>query len=559
MAIADDFSVAVNGDIRYTGSTANHTVIDFHRWLGDLMDDAEASGDDLADITSATSTERSTDNFITLINGYNIDDAAAQHLYDGSVVQSAGAEIYDGILVFAAQGMYLELVQDGALVTNFWTTALNADAANGISHRFMVKTRTAGADIDGRRLLGQTREFGFTYSEFPINGTSRGNNVLALTYADDLNNATAEGTVSGWTTITNTEGYRLIDVDNDTVDEPYYSEWNRDTYTINQLYERMKWLTRRGTISTIYGVNGELFRGVTTEIVVDTITSGPLSAVEELTWTEATVVSAGTMVAVDSVSAPTKLWLQLTKGIKPTDGTTLTGTTSGATVDVNTTVTDRTISVPFCGQSTGTALIGAYGFGVEAADLSSIDKITDLDAQLNTPPNNVTFTISGVVSGQDRILIGPENAGDLDEGQFALSTAVTGASTDVILKVGTEIPGTGTDSAVDTPSTGTIRLQGDDGIYYRVTYTGYTVQASTMTFTGCANVPIASIDQNGYISYIDLIATSTSENFTVVYAADRGLFIRVRDGGASPIKTFETTGTLGSSGGSSTAIRTPDA
>ena len=41
--------------------------------------------------------------------------------------------------------------------------------------------------------------------------------------------------------------------------------------------------------------------------------------------------------------------------------------------------------------------------------------------------------------------------------------------------------------------------------------------------------------------------------------ANRSLFIRVRDGAASPIKTFETTGTLGSAGGSSTAIRTSDA
>ena len=31
MAIADDFSVSASGDIRYTGTTANYTVIDFHR------------------------------------------------------------------------------------------------------------------------------------------------------------------------------------------------------------------------------------------------------------------------------------------------------------------------------------------------------------------------------------------------------------------------------------------------------------------------------------------------------------------------------------------------
>ena len=54
MAIGDDFSIAANGDIRYTGTVVNYTVIAFHRWLGDLMDDAQASGNDILDITDAT-------------------------------------------------------------------------------------------------------------------------------------------------------------------------------------------------------------------------------------------------------------------------------------------------------------------------------------------------------------------------------------------------------------------------------------------------------------------------------------------------------------------------
>src|SRR3989344_8389063 len=186
MTKQDDISIAANGDIRYTGTTANYTVIAFHRYLGDLMDDAQAAGDDVLDITDATASERSTDNIITLNSPFNIDDTAAHHLYDGSVTQGvAGAIIYDGILVFANAGMYLEIVQNQALATNFWTTGRNADATNGISHRFMLKVRTGGADIDGRRIIGQTREFGFTYGEFKINGTARGNNVLALTYATD--------------------------------------------------------------------------------------------------------------------------------------------------------------------------------------------------------------------------------------------------------------------------------------------------------------------------------------------------------------------------------------
>lgn len=560
MAIQDDFSVAANGDIRYTGSTANYTVIAFHRWLGDLMDDAVATGNDILDITDATASERSTDNIITLINGYNIDDTTAQHLYDGSIIQSNGDVIYDGILVFAAAGAYLDIVQNGALVTpNFWTTGLNADAANGISHRFMVKVRSAAADIDGRRLIGQTREFGFTYSEFRINGTSRGNNVMALTYAADLNNSTIAGTVAGWTTITNTEGYRSIDVNNDGTPENYYSEWNKDTYSINQFYERIKWLTRRGSSSTVYGLNGDLFRGITHEVDLTTPRSGTFNATENVSWGSGLTAGTGRMVAINSTTAGTKMWLQLLTGVAPSASVTITGTTSTATATNTGTPTERTLSFPFCGASTGSALIGSYGFGMEATDLAASDKVFDLTNTQRNPPNYVTFTVSGLVSGEDRVLVGPATGNALDDGQFLLNAGITSGATSVVFKAGTQTPGTGTASATDTPATGTIRVKGNDGIYYRVTYTGYTVAASTMTFTGCSGAPTAAANNPCFISYIDKLATATSASYTCVYSANRSLFVRVRDGASTPIKTYESAATLGSAGGSTTAIRTSDA
>src|SRR3990167_6701691 len=111
--VTTDYSIATNGDIRYTGTTTNNTVIEFHRWLGDLMDDALAAGNDLLDITDATASERSTDNIITLKTPFNIDDTLAQHLYDGSIIQNGGAEIYDGILVFANANTPLQILQNG--------------------------------------------------------------------------------------------------------------------------------------------------------------------------------------------------------------------------------------------------------------------------------------------------------------------------------------------------------------------------------------------------------------------------------------------------------------
>lgn len=620
MTIATDFEVQANGDIRHVSGTDKFTVIELHRRLGDLMDDAAAAGDDVLDITDSTASERSTDNIITLKAPFNIDDTAAQFLYDGSVIQKNGDEIYDGLVVIANAGMPLEIVQNGALVTpNFWGTGINADAASGYSHRFMLKVRTAGADIDGRRIIGQTRNFGFSFSEFRIGtGTQRGNNVLALTYATDLNNQTAVGTVAGWTTISNTEGFRPIDVDGNATPENYYSEWNKAAFSINQFYERAKWLSRAGSASTIYGLNGELFRGITHEITVDAPT-GTFAAMEAVTWTGGT----GQMLAINSVTAATKMWIQLLTGVAPTDNQVITGA-STATATVNVTVTERDVptkgALPFVGQSTGSSLVGAYGLGIEALDLSASDKLFDLTNTQRTPPNNVTFTVGGLVNGEDRVLVtnlgydiaytteaggpftdnetltfsggGTARLGALvDNGTTgymnirmltgsapAAAETITGGTSLATAVVGSIAAGIDTEQLLnnallsgvavtavvctaaiptDTPVSGTIRIKRANGVVTRHPYSAYSGSTFTITSHDFSSNNAAA-NAGIYISYIDLTAAGANASFTGVYLADRSLFIRVRDGGGTPIKTFETTGSLGSAGGSSTAIRTSD-
>jgi len=552
--VSTDWSIdRQTGNIRYigtdhgVGSPSYATVIELHRALQDYADQEAASGDDELDIVSSNPSERSTDNIITLINGFNIDDTAAEHIYNGSIIQSGGDVIYDGIQNIGTTAA-IQIIQNGAVLADDWWNSgggLNADTANGISHRFMLKVRTGGADIDGRRIVATSRVFGKTYGEFKVNGTSRGINVLAINTSDDLNNTTSAGTVAGWTGITNTEGYRSIDVDNNGTPENYYSEWNRDTYTINQFYERTKWLSRDGSASTLYGLSGELFRGITHEITVDG-GSGTWSAVEAVSWSGGT----GQLLARNNATATscTKLWIQLLTGVAPTDNQTITGGTSGATNTVNVTVTERPISTPFVGASTGSSLIGSYGLGVEALDLSASDKVFDLTNTQKQAPNYVTFTVAGLVVG-DRVLVTNNDSSNIDYNQMVHTSAITGSSVTSVVS-STSIP-------TDTPATGTIRLERADGTYTRHPYSSWS--GSTFTITShdfsTNNAPAGG---NIFISYIDKAATSTSESFTSVYSTDRTLFIRVRNGGGTPVKPFETTGTLGTSGGSTTAIRTSD-
>lgn len=541
MAIADDLSVS-GGDIRWTGGAATYTVLELHRFLQDLADNDSSAGDDLLDITLATPSNRQTDNIIELLNGFNIDDTVAQHLYDGSIIQNGGDDIYEGIRVFSKPNTYLNIIQNGALATNFWTSGLNADATNGVSHRFLILVRSGGTDIDGRRLIGTTREWGKTYSEFKINGTSRGNNVIALTYNDDLNNQTLIATIAALADITNTEGYVGLDVDNNASDEYYYSEWDIGANSLNTFYEYTKWLTRRGTSSTLYGLNGALFRGITHAVTIDTPT-GTFVEPEALSWSTGT----GQLLAINSTTAGTQLWMQLLTGVAPTDGLTITGGTSGATCDVNVTVTEQSIVAPFIGASTGSAINGAYGVGIQLTDINANCVLTDLSDTTNVPPNYVTFTINNLVVG-DRVLVTNDNGSTIDYSQFTINgNQSAGAGT---LLINEAIPD-------DTPATGNIRVQGStNGSYDLVPYASWS--GSTFTLTGTLPDDV-NTGENVFLSYIDEVATGVSASFTTVYDSDRTIFIRVRNGSGTPIKTFETTGTLGSAGGSATTIRTSDA
>ena len=556
--VATDWSIANNGNIRYigdahAGTTPSYaTVIQFHRALQDFADQEAASGDDLLDISSLTPSDRSTDNIITLLNSFNIDQTGAEHLYDGSIIQDNGNDIWDGIVNFG-NATFIIIHQNGIVdINDFWNSftpaGFNSDANQGISHRFMIQTRSAGADIDGRRLRGLVREFSKTYSEFPINGTSRGNNVLALSEATDLNNATAEATVAGYTSIlNNNEGYSAIDVNNDGVDDFFYSEWDLGTRTINDFYERTKWLTRRGNTQTVYGLGGDVFRGITHQIVLTTPT-GTFQEPEEVTWSGGT----GQLLAIDSVTSGTAMWIQLLTGAVP-DNKQLTGSTSAATAQSGA-VTSRIIPNTFAGVSTGSSIIGSYGLGIEASDLTASDKLFDLANVEVVPPNNVTFTVLGLVVGEDRIMVGPETGGALDKTQFSTDVTLSGGA-ETSVQMTTTIPS-------DTPVSGTLRIVNDSGFDKFIPYTSFT--GSTFTFTSAENFSgtdenaSATLGSGAYLTYIDKLATLTSETFTVVFNTNRALFIRVRDGGASPIKTFETTGTLGSAGGSTTVIRTTD-
>jgi len=93
-----------------------------------------------------------------------------------------------------------------------------------------------------------------------------------------------------------------------------------------------------------------------------------------------------------------------------------------------------------------------------------------------------------------------------------------------------------------------------------IPYNSWATKTFQITSTNFADPLDAANGNNVFISYIDRIADDTSESFTGIYkGTPTDLYVRVRDGGASPIKTFESPAVLGVSGGSSVASRIADA
>lgn len=169
MAIGDDFSVDSSGNIRHGSGTTVYTVLDLHAWLQDLADDLTPTGDDLVSMLvknpSKLDGPRSDIKPMTLnlLNGFNIDDTAAQFFNFGSISQSSGDTLYTGVKSIGTPlvaGTPIYIVQNGSKLTVFW--------ANG-HIQILVKAKMGGAFIDSGDIRAFSRKYGQTYSDFAAN------------------------------------------------------------------------------------------------------------------------------------------------------------------------------------------------------------------------------------------------------------------------------------------------------------------------------------------------------------------------------------------------------
>ena len=192
MAIATDFTITAGGNIRHVAGTTVYSVLDLHQWLQDLADDGSitVAGDDVS-ILSANPSKldgpRSAIKpmLLNLLNGYNIDDTAAQYLNFGSIQQTGTDVLYTGLKsigspLVAASPMYV--VQNAAKLTTYWPTG---------HIQIMVKAKTGGVLIDSGDVRVYSRKYGQTYGDFAANLVAGGEQPAAI----------ATATTSDWTTL----------------------------------------------------------------------------------------------------------------------------------------------------------------------------------------------------------------------------------------------------------------------------------------------------------------------------------------------------------------------
>lgn len=378
-------------------------------------------------------------------------------------------------------------------------------------------------------------------------------------------------------------------------------------------------------------------RGSATETTAAINVAGGAIEDQNLSGGEALVL------AKDDNGTTGELYLQVMFGVNPVENNRIRSNTTPLSnyVDATTVLNTKTLIPEFVGASTGTNIIGAYGIGYVPTEVGASDRFISLDDASRIPPNNVQFTVSGIISG-DRVLVGPRTGSALDRGQWLVSTALTAlAETSLVVKTGTDtVPFVAAEE--NWPDTGTgadvsrLRIQRDDGIYQSIPYdshnstdtftlgtpvtaaqqidvdatagtftrvgggnfltegymqgarftgaafanggnnTAFTADSVTATVitvvdnsgmvteTGSGDETLtgngwdfsdategvgpsgwdssqAAVNQNVFMAFIDVATTGTSESFTGVHTggSDRNMFVRVRDGGATPIKTFE--------------------
>lgn len=445
----------------------------------------------------------------------------------------------------------------------------------------LIKVKEAGTEIDGARITVFLRHYpsggnADLYDHFGIDLTAGGRNAVPLATSPDLNNTTTTATVSGYSDIT-------IAFVNGTLTYSATSGEFTNLEPVSQAVSGATGIFLKQTTTTEAGTM-TLGNVVGTFNNTDVITGGTSgkTATSSSTLTQAYTMAKAFTQSSDYnysviIGCATRVLSQSYEYLKyltrigstftmyPTataQGGAITHTTKQGQLYIRAHEDNQTSpnniyspvkASPF-GTFAGGKFFGAQGVWIEnmaAADVQNYQLI-DATGATRTPPNQQAITITNLLSG-DRVAVFRTTSGTIiDKGMYtAASGNNSGNSTFVVNQtIPSDTPTSGSIRIVDTSDTSATRE-------VRYTYTSW----SGSTFSGVSPTldrTYTATDDTAYVPFIDTTAGSTSQAVTVVYSTNRTILLRVRRKAATPILPFETTGTFGSTGYSTSAIRTTD-
>lgn len=432
---------------------------------------------------------------------------------------ATGESIWSNIYTLGTivSGTTLDVYQNDTQLTPWWNS-------NHID--VLVKVKESGTEIDSGNVTILARKYGSLYDHFVIDASS-GRNPVPLAAFTDGNNATAEGTVGAYAGITFDFGYSSHDLGGGAA--PYDVEIDGGGNTLLQIYEYLKYVTRSGSSTTFTGygsIPGEYYVAVgDIRFNYDTEANGPFTEGERINGTGGVY---GYLVSLLDSGTTGTMVLRNTHGTF-TDNMSLTGVTSGATAQVNGTVTSITPSktAPF-GTYAGGTFFGARGVwlsNVAPADANNY-QLTDSTGAAQTPPATINVTVNGIESG-DKVSVfrASDNSGTIDRTYMTSHNTANSAGLSTFQV--NAIP-------ADTPASGRLRIRNSSGnSEYHIRYSSWSTD--TFTLRTAVTGTITAIDDVTGRTFYD-----TNASLSTIQPGD--LVNNTTDGSWAQIITVTNTG-----------------
>lgn len=171
----------------------------------------------------------------------------------GATGANSGENLYANIYTLGSiqsdPSMYI--VQDEEKLTSWWGTG-HIDV--------LVKVKEAGTEITGAVVTIFDREWTDLYDHFEIDLSPGGRNAVPIATQNDLNNTVSSATAADYDDITiDFTQYHSKDLNNGAGARNYDVSIDCATRPVDEMYEYLKYVTRRGSTASMTGTDGEQY------------------------------------------------------------------------------------------------------------------------------------------------------------------------------------------------------------------------------------------------------------------------------------------------------------